>query len=311
MPPKKKITEQVTKKNDIDLELSESEEEVVPETPKKTTKVEPKPMLITSNASDNSRIKLANAINNLTIKSDEFMATMKNFDTFRESIIKLDIEIETKKKEYNELLTTLDQNQKNRLKELDLEFNDKHKELTNKYSDMTKSLQEKYQDSNKKLDTEYHDKNINLQNEFKNNQISVNQRLAEFKIKACEEFAKSNNMVLIKEDAYQTLNLSKQKAIEDYEDLKKRFDTECNSIRKEEQTKYATQLKNEMSIFELTNKAQNADIKAQVEQQKREIEVLHNTIVNLKNELVEQRNLTKDVAQASAKSQITQKFGKE
>jgi hypothetical protein len=176
---------------------------------------------------------------------------------------------------------------------------------------MTKSLQEKYQDSNKKLDIEYNDKNNNLQNEFKNNQISVTQRLAEYKIKACEEFAKENTMILIKQDAYQTLNQLKQKAIEDYEELKKRFDNDCNAIRKDEQTKYTHQLKNEMAIFELTNKAQNANIQAQVEQQKREIEVLHNTIVNLKNELVEQRNLTKDVAQASAKSQITQKFGKE
>lgn len=93
--------------------------------------------------------------------------------------------------------------------------------------------------------------------------------------------------------------------------LKDEFERRCNEIKKEQENKYTLQLKNEVAISDLIHKANNAEIKAQVEQQKREIEVLHNTIDNLKNELAEQRALTKEVAQASSRSQITQKFGKD
>lgn len=281
-----------------------------------------KSMILSSTSSDNDRIKLANAINNLTIKSDEFMNAMKSFDTFRESIFRLNIEIDAKKAEYNDMLTTLDNNYKNKLKELNNEFNEQEKEYknkqndmmkeqTSKFNDMTKTLTEKFQDLNRKLETEYTDKITLQQNSYKNNQIEIKQKLAEFKIKACSDFAKENDMVLIKQDELNIINMLKQKAQQDYEELKKSFDLQCNTIRKEELTKYNSQLKNEIAIIELTNKMNNADVKAQVEQQKREIEVLHSTINNLKNELVEQRTLTKEVAQASAKSQITQKFGKE
>lgn len=69
-------------------------------------------------------------------------------------------------------------------------------------------------------------------------------------------------------------------------------------------------MNNEIKTMELTHKANNAQLVAQVEQQKKEISVLNSTIENLKNEIKEQRELTKQVAMASSKSQITQTIGK-
>lgn len=328
MPPKKKTepiknnSESSDSEIDIDVEIKKSSSQPVNKSIKSETTQKLKPMLVTSNASDNARVKLANAINNLTIKSDEFMSTMKNFDTFRESIVKLDIEMESKKVEYNDFILSLEQNQKNRMKELDNEYSDKQKDLTNKHNESIKSTTDKYLDMNKKLENEYStkmnllendykNKQNSLTNEFKNNQIKVSQDLMEYKLKACETLAKENGYVLIKQSDKDILEKNKAVIEQNYNDLKDKFDTECNKIKHSEENKYKTELKNAMSIFELKNKAENADMKAQVDQQKREIEVLHNTINNLKNELVEQRQLTKEVAQASAKSQITQKFGKD
>jgi hypothetical protein len=48
----------------------------------------------------------------------------------------------------------------------------------------------------------------------------------------------------------------------------------------------------------LTHKADSAELKATVKQQKHEIDNFLSTIENLKMELGEQRKLTKDVAQA-------------
>jgi hypothetical protein len=262
-------------------------------------------------SSDNTRTKLANAIYNLTIKSDELMSAMKSFDSFKEGIVKLDIETETKRQEHDEYINTLEQQQKEKLKSLNQEFEDKELCLTHKYNSLNKHLEEKYHDLNKKLDGEYNDKSKDIQNNLKNLQIQASQKLAEHKINACSELAKENGMFLVKNEDYQSLLESKKSLQEELKHLNANFDSKCKEILDNESTKYKTLLKNEMSIYELTTKANNADIKAQAEQQKREIEVLNSTILNLKNELVEQRTLTKEVAHASSKSQIMQKFSKD
>lgn len=321
MPPRRKpvVAQPVENKSVDSSSDSDSDVEV-----KTVTKFEAssRPMLIVSNSSDNDRVKLANAINNLTIRSGDLIEAMRGFDSFRESIARLDIEIDTKKQESKEVLASLETRQKDRLKEMEQEYKDKHQEMLNKYNDMakeqtqkyndmTRTLNEKYQDLSKKLESEHNDRSTNLNNDFKNNQITVKQRLSEFKVKACDEFAKENGMMLVKQEDYAAITAARQKTQQEYDELKKTFDSQCNAVKKEELARYTTLLKNETSMLELTHKANNADVKAQVEQQKREITVLHETITSLKSELSEQRNLTKEVAQASSKSQITQKFGKD
>ena len=68
-------------------------------------------------------------------------------------------------------------------------------------------------------------------------------------------------------------------------------------------------MENENKMMNLKSDVKNADLKAQVEQQMKEIAVLKEQITNMKHELSEQRTLTKEVAQASSKGQISQNFG--
>lgn len=296
MPPKRKIQAQPEVSTDnIETKSNSSDTEIdIADQIKKPS------VLVKYSSNDSDRIQLAQAINNLTIKSEQFLEAIKSFDSFRENIAQLDIQIETKKREHKDLIDNLE-----------LTYVNKSKNLDSEYKELNKALQNKYQEINKKLETEYQDKNKQLQNDFKNHQIEVKQKLSEFKVKSCEEIAKEFEMMVIKNDDYKNLISNVQRANQDLEDIKKNFNDQCNNIRSEEKNKYQAQLKLEMTTSELNHKANIAELKAQVDQQKKEIDVLQKTIDNLKHEIAEQRTLTKEVAQASSKSQINQKFGKD
>ena len=49
-------------------------------------------------------MQLAQAINNLTVKGEQFIEAFSSFSKFRETVAQLDIQIDTKKKEYKNLV---------------------------------------------------------------------------------------------------------------------------------------------------------------------------------------------------------------
>lgn len=260
--------------------------------------------------SDSDRVHLAHAINNFTLKSEQFLQEMKNFDTFREKIFNLDLQIESKKQEHEQTVSSLQH-----------EFTTKKKDLENHYAELTKKLKTEHDelvkkigidnsDKIKKCESEFADKNKQLTNTYEDESIKMRRKLEADKSNACAEYAKSLGMRFGKEEEYKALTDSVQKAVQDYTDLKKNFDKQCAQAREEERIKCQSKLENDTKTMELTHKANNAQLLAQVEQQKKEILVLNSTIENLKNELKEQRELTKQVAMASSKGQITQTIGK-
>ena len=313
MPPKKvvkKVTKPVTDENSFD---SESSSEHVNEKTTQNSINIPQSMYLTSNSvktSDSDRIQLAHAINNFTIKSDQFIQEMKNFDSFRENVFKLDLIIDSKKQEH-----------KHTIESIDLEFITKKKNLENQYAELAKKCESEYADKLKKhgtdhadrlkkCESEFADKNKMLANAYEDESIQMRRKLELDKAKTCGEYAKNQGMRFVKEEEYKGLTDNVQKSLHDYTELKKTFDKQCAQIKEEEKTKYQNQLKNDTVTMDLTHKASNAQLVAQAEQQKKEIKVLSDTIENLKSELREQRELTKQVAQASSKSQITQTIGK-
>ncbi len=331
MPPKKRVEE--VKKTISKKTLSESDSESDSDSVFEIAKVNSVPTVISkpsvyltnsnvkNSDSNTDRIQLAQAINNFTLKSEQLIQEMKNFETFRESIARLDILIETKKQEYKETNESLELGHKTQVKKLENEYNEMNKKLRSEYEELKKKLESEYADKNKllssdytdkskKLETEFVDKKKSLTNLYEDSQLDVKRKIAEDKSKQCELFAKELKMKFVKEDDYKFLSEQVQKAQNDFTELKKSFDKQCDTIRTEELKKYNTQLKNETTTIELTHKANNAVIQAQVDQQKKEIQVLHQTIDNLKSELKEQRELTKEVAQASSRAQINQTIGK-
>lgn len=317
MPPKKVAVKKVI---DQPVSDSESEESITIEKPNLSQQIKLKPeMYFTNNSINNStnqktsesdRVQLAHAINNFTLKSEQFIQEMKNFDAFKESIFKLDILIDTKKQEYEKTNEVLELDHMNKRKNLDNQYVDLTKKLKSDHDELAKKLGSDHTDKIKKCETEFSDKKKTLLNTFEDESIQMRRKLEADKTKACLDYAKESNMRFIKEDEYKELINNVQKAIHDYTELKKTFDKQCTQIREEEKGKYHAILKSETITMDLTHKASNAQLVATTEQQKKEIQVLYDTISNLKSEIREQRELTKEVAQASAKSQINQTISK-
>ena len=158
---------------------------------------------------------------------------------------------------------------------------------------------------------EYVDLNNNLVNDFKSNQIKTEQELNEFQLKACEKMASKYNMSVVKNEELTKLKADCNKLLHDYNVSEETFNTRLNSELEKERQLYFAKLKQETVTLELRHKMESAEIKAQCDQQKREIDVLNHTITNLKHEIAEQRQLTKEVAIASSKSSINQSFSKD
>jgi hypothetical protein len=287
MPPKK-----VVKKAEpviIQESLSDDEDIVTQQ------EVMPRPKQVNQNVTikyndkDNDRIQLAQAINNLTVKGDQFIEALTTFSKFKETVTQLDIQIDTKKKEYKDLIEKHDKEYKEKNQLLDREYTDKQKQLNNTYNEL----------------------NRDLQNDYKNKQIETTQKLREYKLKGCHDIANENDMVLLKSEEQKNLLDIITRTQRELDDLKKRFDASCNAIRQEEKNKYDTDIKRQKIEQELTYKTQTAEMKAQLDQQKREVDLLNRTIEGHKKEIAEQRQLTIEIAQASSKAQITQNFKKD
>lgn len=327
MPRTKKVIEEkkpVVKKSKPIVEPIESDsepnsesdsEESVVEIKKNSsgTTIVSKPKVFLSQnlkSTDSDRIHLAQAINNFTLKSEQLMQEMKNFESFRESIARLDILIDTKKQEYKETSESLELDYSNKIKQLESNYMDKTKKLESDFADKNKKLDSELTDKTKKLESEFVDKKKTLSNSYEDSVYETKRKIAEDKTKQCELMAKELKMKFVKEEDYKILQDQVTKAVQDFNELKKTFDKQCDTIRTEESKKYATMLKTELNTSDLTHKANNAQLQAQVEQQKKEIQVLEQTILSLKAEIKEQRELTKEVAQASSRAQITQTIGK-
>src|SRR5271170_5030104 len=87
--------------------------------------VQVQPMYLTTNSvklSDSDRVQLAQAINNFTLKSEQLLQEMKNFDTFRENVFNLDLLIDSKKQEHAQTISSLE-----------LEYTSKKKNLEDQY----------------------------------------------------------------------------------------------------------------------------------------------------------------------------------
>jgi len=197
-----------------------------------------------------SRLQFANTLHALMLKQDAFAKSVEVLQEFtQEELVKIDLEMQTRKEQLKE-------------------------------------LEEK------------------VKIERKNKQIETDQLLAEYKydgaVKILDERGEVPILKVELESMEKKLNdLSQDKTA----DIKKAVD--------EESKKGKDALRAAVSNSTLTHKAESAVLNATVDQQKKEIENLHKTIDNMKHEIAEQRKLTMQVAQAGAKGNTTQNFGKQ
>ena len=176
---------------------------------------------------------------------------------------------------------------RDRIQTIEMKLEAKKKE----YADMTQTLSTQYEQAQKQLENEYIDA-----------KIKCNQDIREHGLVAANNLLATMNMTSISVDKLNGM-VNELSTIKDAHatTLKKELDDSHHQAKQE--------LSRQISALQLEHKATVASLQAQVEQQVKEIRVLNDTISGLKHELAEQRTLTKEVAQASSKSQISQNFG--
>lgn len=150
---------------------------------------------------------------------------------------------------------------------------------------------------------EFSELNHQLENEYKNLQIKLKQELDEYKISAVDKILAPLGFMYVNKVEYQTLK-------NENSELRDNMDEKLTTAVIAESNKKNTERETALQNRDLQHKAEIAGLRAEVEQQKKEIAMLNATIVNMKQEIAAQRELTKEVAQASSKAQITQTIGK-
>ena len=201
-----------------------------------------------SSSKSNSRLEFAKAINGVTMKQEAFNKAVETLGEFtRDELIKIDLEIEAKKKEFQ-------------------------------------MLEEQ------------------VKNERKNRQIETDQLLKEYKYKGACQILEEQSEVPIKEIDLQNLRTM-------LGNLQKDRTAEVEKIKEDEQKRSKRAIDAAMSHAKLSHKAETAILTATVDQQKKEINSFEQTLLNLKEEIAAQRELTKQVAQAGRSAPITQSFG--
>lgn len=239
MPPKKKVVQAT---ETVEVNETSKYDIVIP-------KSVSKPGVVKSSTSDSERLQLTNAINNLMTRGDSFVKALEELQEFnKETLTNLDIKIDVKKKEYQDMC-------------------------------------------------------ISLENDFTNLKIKLQQDLNEFKVVACKEILSGVGMIAVDEKEYDKIN-------NDYQGILSTMEEKISNEIHQEKVKHQDQLNIALNTKDLQHKAETATYKSQIEQQTKEIQVLKDTITNLKQEIAAQRELTKEVAQAGAKGSITQTFGK-
>lgn len=178
----------------------------------------------------------------------------------------------TKQDAFNKAVKAMEEFSNDKLSDLDLQIESKQTELT-------------------KLDDEFN----KVQ---KDREIEINQYLAEYKYKGAVDLIKERD-----EEPIKSSELSKLKKELDL--LKASDKKEIELAVRDEKAKGEQALKSALHNKEMSHKAETAELQATAKHQLKEIENLHETIENLRDEISAQRKLTKEVAESNKSAPIT------
>ena len=298
MPPKKTISKTPitqTPISDSDSDYSDYSEE--PVVSKSISKLVSKKSYsgVSSNDSDiaktleqpivsnTDRLALAQSTNKFAMCGDNFTEAVQLFNTINATKInELKMALESKAQEYDDIIYAFQQEIKTKQHENEIKYNIKKCE---------------YDESIKQFDR------IRV-----TKQIDTHEQLKTFHIKACQKIANKNNSILIINKDYQKLrqNISCLEA-----EFSKLITKKNNIIKNRiscEKKIIQDNHKYEMSKVNLVHREEIAELMAFIKHQKREVEILKSTSTTMKQEIIEQRLLTKEIAVASSGSNIQQKF---
>ena len=134
---------------------------------------------------------------------------------------------------------------------------------------------------------------VKYEQEKKDQIIRLDQSLSEYGYEKAVEILEERNEIAVPSKEYNTLKA-------ELEQERKGNEDKLRNCLENERKRHTIQINSLKKTTELEKKAEVAVVKAQLETQVKQIEILNATITRLTQDLEAQRRLTKDVAQAQA-----------
>ena len=184
------------------------------------------------------------------------------------------------------------------IKEIDVKIKKKDEECYNKLDQMSK----KYALKLYNLRSEYEKKQYDLDKSFQQKRDEMEREFSSYEYEKAVEVIKEKDEISVKKDEFSKLK-------NELEALTKNQTKREGEIAAEVAGKWKRDMDQALKTKDLEFRATNADMKASIDQMRLQSETLHETIDTLKDEIKEQRKLTKSVADA-AQGAITQNYGK-
>lgn len=197
--------------------------------------------------------------------------------------------------EFNDNFSLLSNYTEDEMNEMDYKLRVKNEECYNYLHE----LQKKYTEKQFTLDNDYNTRTYELETKFKQLQRELENEYAEKSI---------SEMTGVLNNKYNRIVVDKF----ENDELKNELDrlrSQQEALKKDLETQMHKELNARLQTAKLQHEVETSNMKAQIENQKREIAVLADTITTLKQEVQAQRDLTQSVANATQK-QLTQNFGK-
>ena len=214
------------------------------------------------------------------------------------------------KKEYDNKTEQLEKEYVNKTEQTEKEYVNKTEQLEKEFKTLNDELTETFKNKNTELLQQFKHNKKDLEQQFKNEKIDTEQQLRQYKLEACEKIATENDYKLIPLKEYEKNQSELDELKEKHADLQSNTEDKIKEKIEIERQSLQEKLAHHNTTIELNHKAEIAELTAQNRQQIKEIEMLNKLIINLTNEVSEQRQLTKEIAIASSKPQINQSLTK-
>jgi hypothetical protein len=237
---------------------------------------------------------LVSSIKKPALDINEFQSNNVKLMKVFEKLTKTLESISKTQDDFNTNFTNLQNYTDKELNEMDYTLRLKNEECYNSLQELSKDYKEK----EFKLNIEYDEKRYNLENENSRRISDLERSYKDKDIELAKSLLENENFTIITNRDYASLNVK----LTAFENKREEFEKKIIAdMHKELNARLKTQ--------ELQHNVATSDMKARIENQNREIASLQELIASHKSEIQAQRELTKEVAQATQK-QLTQNFGK-
>jgi len=220
---------------------------------------------------DSDRIQLVKALNTLEKTQSDFVKAVACIESMKvETVNNYTLQVDDLKRQQEELKNRVEADIKLRGDELELTFSRRSEEI---------------------------------KNTLKNSQIEVDQTLKEYRRDGAIELLAGFGEVPMNEDELAELK-------ESILTLETQHTSDVSTLKSELEKTYAKEKAIAVNSIQLAHKAEIAQLTAENDMNKREMDNLRQIVADLKLQVREQQQLTRDVAESSRQGAISQSFGK-